>query len=109
MDHQNNSPSKRNKTAAMNQISEDDSALYSEYLLDTASPTDKEIAQHEREQTKRPSNKVILKSVVTKDQQGGGERQLFTPTLSKEVREKDETRLKRPIHNRLYLIQLSMP
>ena len=29
MDHQNKSPSKRNETLAMNQISEDDNALHS--------------------------------------------------------------------------------
>ena len=47
-----------------------------------------------REQTKRPINKVILKTVVKKDQQGGDEQQLFAPTLSNEVRDKGETRLK---------------
>ena len=35
-----------------------------------------------------------VKSVVKKDQQEGGEQQLFATTLSKEVLEKDETRVK---------------
>ena len=93
-DHKNNSPSKRNKTAFMNQISKDNSALHSLSLLDTASPTSREIAQHKRKQAKRPNNKVLLKTVVKKDQQERGEQQLFAPTLSKGVRERDETRLK---------------
>ena len=96
MDHQNNSPNKRNGTADMNQISTDDSALHSLSLLDrsTSSPTNRETAQHERKQAKRPNNKVLLKTAVKKDQQGGGEQQIFATTLGKEAREKDETRLK---------------
>ena len=66
MDHQNNSSSKRNGTAAMNLISKDDSALHSMSLLNTSSPTNRETAQHEREQTKKPNNKVVLKTAVKK-------------------------------------------
>ena len=54
MDHQNNSPSKRNETAAMNEYI-DDSALHSLSLLDTASLT-RETAQRESKQ------KVLLKN-----------------------------------------------
>ena len=96
MDHQNNSPSKRNVTAAMNLKSKEDSALHSLSLLDrsTSSPTNRETAQHERKQAKRPNNKVLLKTAVKEDQQGGSEQQIFSTPLSKEAREKDETRLK---------------
>ena len=96
MDHQNNSPSKRNVTASMNLKSKDDSAIHSLSLLDrsTSSPTHRETAQHQRKQAKRPNNKVLLKTAVKKDQQGGGEQQIFATTLGKEAREKDETRLK---------------
>ena len=96
MDPQNNSQNKRNETAAMNLKSEDDSDLHSLSLLDrsTSSPTNRETAQHERKQAKRPSNKVLLKTAVKKDQQGGDEQQIFATTLRKEAREKDETRLK---------------
>ena len=97
MDHQSNSPNKRNGTAAMNQISKDDSALHSLSLLDshrsTSSPTNRETAQQESKQAKRPNNKVLLKTAVKKNQQGG-EQQIFATTLGKEAREKDETRLK---------------
>ena len=97
MDHQNNSPYKRKETAAMNLKSEDDSALHSLRLLDrsTSSPTNRETAQHERKQAKRPSNKVLLKTAIKKDQQGGGAQQIFATTLGKEAREKDETTLNR--------------
>ena len=96
MDHQNNSPSKRNGTAAMDQISKDNSALHSLSLLDrsTSSSTNRERAQHESKQAKRPNNKVLLKTAVKKDQQGGFEQQIFATTLGKEAQEKDETRLK---------------
>ena len=96
MDHQNSSPNKCNVTAAMNQISKDDSALHSLSLLDrsTSSATNRETAKHERKQAKSPNNKVPLKTAVKKDQQGGCEQQIFATTLGKETREKDETRLK---------------
>ena len=96
MDPQNNCPSKRNLTAAMNLKSKDDSALHSLSLLDrsTSSPTNRETAHLERKQAKRSNNKVLLKTALKKDQQGGGEQQIFATTLSKEAREKDETRLK---------------
>ena len=68
IDHHNNSPNKRNETAAMNLKLEDDSALHSLSLLDrsTSSPTNRETAQHKRKQAKRPSNKVLLKTAVKK-------------------------------------------
>ena len=96
MDNQNSDPNKRNETAAMNLKSKDDSALHSLSLLDrsTSSPTNRETAQHERKQAKTPNNKVPLKTAVKKDQQGGGEQQIFATTLGEEAREKDETRLK---------------
>ena len=96
MDYQNSSPNKRNETAAMDLKPEDDSALHSLSLLDrsTSSPTNRETAQHERKQSKSPNYKVPLKTAVKKDQQGGGEQQIFAATLGKEAREKDETRLK---------------
>ena len=95
IDHQNSSPNKRNGTASMNQISKDVSALHSLRLdRSTSSPTNRETAQHERKQAKSPNNKVPLKTAVKKDQQGGGEQQIFATTLGKEAREKDETRLR---------------
>ena len=96
MDPRNSSPNERNGTAAMNQIYKDDSALHSLSLFDrsTSSPTNRETAQHERKQAKSPNNKVPLKTAVKKDQQGGGEQQIFATTLGKEAREKDETRPK---------------
>ena len=96
MDHQNNSPSKRNVSAAMNLKSKDDSAIHSLSLLDrsTSSLTNRETAHNERKQAKSPNNKVLLKTAVKKDQQGGGEQQIFATTLGKEAKEKDETRLK---------------
>ena len=96
MDHQNSSPNKRNETLAMNLECKDDSPLHSLSLLDrsTSSPTNRETAQHERKQAKSPNNKVPLKAAVKKDQQGGGEQQIFAMTLGTEAREKDETRLK---------------
>ena len=98
MDYQNNSSSKRNVSAAMNLKSKDDSALHSLTLslLDrsTSSLTNRETAHNERKQAKSPNNKVLLKTAVKKDQQGGGEQQIFATTLGKEDKEKDETRLK---------------
>ena len=69
MDHQNNSSNKRNGTAAMNLKSNNDSALHSLRLLDrsASSPTNRETAQHERKQAKRPNNNVLLKTAVKKD------------------------------------------
>ena len=102
MDHQNNSSSKRNETAAMNLISKDDSALHSLSFIDTPSSTNRETAQQEREQAKIPNSISLFKPVVKKDQQEGGEQQLFAMTLSKEVREKDETRLKYRINAQIF-------
>ena len=75
MDHQNSSPNKCNDTLAMNLKCKNDSALHSLSLLDrsTSSPTNRETVQHERKQAKSLNNKVPLKAVVKKDQQGGGE------------------------------------
>ena len=96
MDYQNNSSSKRNVTAAMNLKSKEDSAFHSLSLLDrsTSSLTNRETAHNERKQAKSPNNKVLLKTAVKKDQQGGGEQQIFATTLGKEAKERDETRLK---------------
>ena len=99
MDYQNNGSSKRNETAAMNLKSKDDSAFHSLSLLDrsTSSLTNRETAHNERRQAKSPNNKVLLKTAVKKDQQGGGEQQIFATTLgkeAKETKEKDVTRLK---------------
>ena len=96
MDYQNNSSSKRNVTAAMNLKSKDDSAFHSLSLLDrsTSSLTNREIAHNERKQAKSPNKKVLLKTAVKKDQQGGGEQQIFATTLGEEAKEKDETSLK---------------
>ena len=89
MDHQKSSPKKRNGTAAMNQISKDNSVLHSLSLLDrsrsTSSPTNRETAQHERKQAKSPNNKVALKTAVKIDEQGGGEQEIFATTLGKEA------------------------
>ena len=65
-------------------------------LLDrsTYSPTNRETAQNERKQANRPNNKVLLKTAIKKDQQGGGKQHIFATTLSKKCRVKDETRLK---------------
>ena len=54
-EHQDNSPSKRNETASMNQIYREDSALHSLGVLKTALPTISETAQHEREHAKSPT------------------------------------------------------
>ena len=78
----------------MNLISKHGSAFCSLSLLDTCSPTNRETAHHEIEQVKRPKGEDLKKTVVKKDQQEEGEQQLLTKTLSKEIREKDETRLK---------------
>ena len=60
----------------------------------TSSPTNRETAQPERKQAKSPNNKFLLETAVKKDQQGGGEQQIFATTFSKEAKEKVETRLK---------------
>ena len=86
----------------MKLISRDNSALCSLSLLDTSSPTNRETAQHERGQANRSNSKVISKPVVKKDQQEGGEQQLFATTLSKEVLEKDETRVKYRINAQIF-------
>ena len=93
MDQQNNSPSKRNVSVALNLKSKDDSAIHSLSLLDrsTYSPINRETAQNERKQAKSPNHKVLLIAAIKKDQQGGGEQQIFNTTLSKEAREKGET------------------
>ena len=96
MDQQDNSPSKRNVSVALNLKSKDDSAIHSLSLLDrsTYSPTNRETAQNDRKQAKSHNHKVLFKTAIKKDQQGGGEQHIFATTLSKEAREKDETRLK---------------
>ena len=68
MDHQNNSSSIRNVTAAMNLKSKDDSAFHSLSLLDrsTSSLTNRETAHNERKQAKSPNNKVLLKKLSRK-------------------------------------------
>ena len=62
--------------------------------ISTSSPTNRETTQHEGKQAERSKNKVLLKTAVKKGRQGRGEQQIFAATLSKQAREKGETRLK---------------